>query len=117
MPHECTFYSRKPSDDHRGHIIQLFGIIQILTIIILWMITAAVCNRALNQEQETLNYLTGWLPQHRKVLKMHILQKHIKTFPLTLCNIYVIDESLLLSAFQIVLIYGFFLGDIKNGND
>ncbi|GFT66196.1 uncharacterized protein NPIL_283201 [Nephila pilipes] len=105
----------KPSDDHKGYFNQLLGIIQISTLLILLMLPAAGCNRALNLAQETINSLPGRLPHHRKVLKMHILQKHSKTFPLTLWNIYVIDESLLISAFGTLLTYGFLVGNIKNG--
>ncbi|GFT61293.1 uncharacterized protein NPIL_264561 [Nephila pilipes] len=107
----------KLSDHHMLYFTQLIGIIQISTSLLLLMIPAAGCNRVLRMAQETINSLPGWLPQHRKVLKLHILQKHSKTYPLTLWNIYVIDESLLISAFGTLLTYGFLVGNIQNGND
>ncbi|GFT98460.1 uncharacterized protein NPIL_645451 [Nephila pilipes] len=105
-----VFYA---SDDHNIYFMMIHGIIQCLMSLLLLMIPAAGCNRALNLAQEAINSLPGWLPQHRKVLKRHILQKHSKKFPLMLWNIYVIDESLLISAFGTLLTYGFLLGSIE----
>ncbi|GFS75884.1 uncharacterized protein NPIL_172181 [Nephila pilipes] len=108
--YSVVFY---PLDDHKIYFMLFLGIIQSLILLFSLMIPAAGCNRALRMAQETINSLPGWLPQHRKVLKMHIRQKHSKTFSLTLWNVYVIDESLLFSAFGTLLTYGFLLGNIK----
>ncbi|GFT36524.1 uncharacterized protein NPIL_658171 [Nephila pilipes] len=108
--YRVVFY---PSDDRMVYFMMFQGIIQSLMSLILLMIPAAGCNRALILEQETINSLPGWLPQHRKTLKMYISQRHSKTFPLTLWNIYVIDESLLISAFGTLLTYGFLVGNIS----
>ncbi|GFU27743.1 uncharacterized protein NPIL_336151 [Nephila pilipes] len=109
--YNVAFY---PSDDIETYFILIYGIIQNVMAFLLLMIPAAGCNRALNLAQETIKSLPGWLPQHRKVLKMHIRQRHIKTFPLTLWNIYVINESLIINAFGTLLTYGFLVGNIKN---
>ncbi|GFT86927.1 uncharacterized protein NPIL_467601 [Nephila pilipes] len=106
-----------PSDDIETYFTLLSGILQNIMALLLLMIPAAGSNRAANLAQETINSLPGWLPQHRKALKMHIRQRHSKTFPMTLWNIYVIDESLLISAFGTLLTYGFLLGNIKIPND
>ncbi|GFT75094.1 uncharacterized protein NPIL_307581 [Nephila pilipes] len=108
--YSVVFY---PSDDRTVYFMMFQGIIQSLMSLILLMIPAAGCNRALILAQETINSLPGWLPQHRKLLKMCISQRHSKTFPLTLWNIYVIDESLLISAFGTLLTYGFLVGNIN----
>ncbi|GFS75872.1 uncharacterized protein NPIL_172131 [Nephila pilipes] len=105
------------SEVYNIYFLLLHGIIQSLMSLLLLLIPAAGCNRALNLAQETINSLPGWLPQHRKVLKMYIRQRHSKTFPLTLWNIYVIEESLLISAFGTLLTYGFLLGNIKNAKE
>ncbi|GFU27745.1 uncharacterized protein NPIL_336161 [Nephila pilipes] len=104
------------SSDIETYFVLIYGILQNGITVLSLMIPAARCNRALNLAQETIKSLPGWLPQHRKVLKMHIRQKHRKTFPLTLWNIYVIDESLLISAFGTLLTYGFLLGNINISN-
>ncbi|GFS75864.1 uncharacterized protein NPIL_172091 [Nephila pilipes] len=101
-----------PLDDRKVYFMQLHGIIQSSMSLLLLMIPAAGCNRALILLQKTIKSLPGWLPQHRKVLKMYIRQRHNKTFPLTLWNIYVIDVSLLISAFGTLLTYGFLVGNI-----
>ncbi|GFT75091.1 uncharacterized protein NPIL_307571 [Nephila pilipes] len=106
-----------PSDDIETYLTLISGILQNIMALILLMIPAAGCNRAANLAQETINSLPGWLPQHRKTLKMCISQRHSKTFPMTLWNIYVIDESLLISAFGTLLTYGFLVGNIRNVND
>ncbi|GFT98458.1 uncharacterized protein NPIL_645441 [Nephila pilipes] len=102
-----------PSDDIKTYFILIFGGIQNVMSLLLLMIPAAGCNRASNLAQDKIKSLPGWLPEHRKVLKMHIHQKHRKTFPMTLWNIYVIDESLLISAFETLLTYGFLVGKIS----
>ncbi|GFS75888.1 uncharacterized protein NPIL_172201 [Nephila pilipes] len=112
--YSVAFY---PSNDIGTHFLLIYGIIQNVMTLLFLMIPGSGCNRALNQAQETINSLPGWLPQHRKVLKMYIRQRHSKTFPLTLWNIYVIDESLLISTFGTVLTYGFLVGNIKVAND
>ncbi|GFT75089.1 uncharacterized protein NPIL_307561 [Nephila pilipes] len=109
-----TFY---PPDDSMVYFAECHEIIRNLMSLLLLMIPAAGCNRALNQLQLTIKSLPGWLPQHRKVLKMHIRRRLNKTFPLTLWNIYVIDESLLISAFGTLLTYGFLVGNMKIPND
>ncbi|GFT22794.1 uncharacterized protein NPIL_34801 [Nephila pilipes] len=109
-----TFY---PPDDSMVYFEECHEIIRNLMSLLLLMIPAARCNRALNMLKETIKSLPGWLPQHRKALKMHIRRRLNKTFPLTLWNIYVIDESLLISAFGTLLTYGFLVGNIKIPND
>ncbi|GFT46646.1 uncharacterized protein NPIL_538351 [Nephila pilipes] len=103
-----------PLVDIETYFILIYGIFQNVMALLLLMISAARCNRSLNLAMETIKSLPGWLPQHRKVLKMHIRQRHSKTFPLTLWNIYVINESLLINAFGTLLTYGFLVGNIKN---
>ncbi|GFT36516.1 uncharacterized protein NPIL_658131 [Nephila pilipes] len=105
------------SDDIETYCVLIYGVLQNILALLLLMIPAAGCNRSLILAQETIKSLPGWLPEHRKVLKMHIRQRHGKTFPLTLWNIYVIDESLLISAFGTLLTYGFLVGNIKNDED
>ncbi|GFU27731.1 uncharacterized protein NPIL_336101 [Nephila pilipes] len=102
-----------PSHDIKTYFILICEVFQNVMSLLLLMIPAAGCNRASISAQDTIKSLPGWLPQHRKILKMHIRQKHRKTFPLTLWNIYVIDESLLISAFGTLLTYGFLVGNIK----
>ncbi|GFT75098.1 uncharacterized protein NPIL_307601 [Nephila pilipes] len=109
-----TFY---PPDDRMVYFMEGHRIIHSLMSLFLLMIPAAGCNRALNLLQLTIKYLPGWFPQHRKALKMHIRRRLNKTFPLTLWNIYVIDEPLLISAFGTLLTYGFLLGNIKIPNN
>ncbi|GFS75894.1 uncharacterized protein NPIL_172231 [Nephila pilipes] len=106
-----------PSDDTETYLTLISGILQNIMALILLIIPAAGCNRASNLAQETINSLPGWLPQHRKALKMHIHQRNSKKFPMTIWNIYVIDESLLISAFGTLLTYGFLVGNIRNVND
>ncbi|GFT36527.1 uncharacterized protein NPIL_658181 [Nephila pilipes] len=106
-----------PSDDIETYFTLLSPILQNIMALLLLMISAAGCNRATNLAQETINSLPGRLPHLRKALKMHIHQRHSKTFPMTLWNIYVIDESLLISAFGTLLTYGFLFGNIRNVND
>ncbi|GFT36511.1 uncharacterized protein NPIL_658101 [Nephila pilipes] len=103
-----------PSDDIQIYFTLIYGIVENILASLLLMIPAAGCNRALYLAQETIKSLSGWLPQHRKALKTYIRQRHGKLFPLTLWNIYVIDESLLISAFGTLLTYGFLVGNIKN---
>ncbi|GFT46655.1 uncharacterized protein NPIL_538381 [Nephila pilipes] len=105
-----VFYS---TDDHTAYFMMFQGIIQSLMSLLLLIIPAAGCNRASNLAKETINSLPAWFPQHRKVLKMLIRQRHNKAFPLTLWNIYIIDESLLISAFGTLLTYGFLVGNIQ----
>ncbi|GFT36522.1 uncharacterized protein NPIL_658161 [Nephila pilipes] len=109
--YNVAFY---PLDDRIVYFMHFHGIIQSLMSLLLLMIPAAGCNRALSQAEETIKSLPGWLPEHHKLLKMHIYQRQRKTFPLMLWNIYVIDESLLISAFGTLLTYGFLVGNIKN---
>ncbi|GFS75878.1 uncharacterized protein NPIL_172161 [Nephila pilipes] len=104
-------------DDIETYFTLIYGVLQNILALLLLMIPAAGCNRSLILAQETIKSLPGWLPQHRKVLKMYIRQRHGKTFNLTLWNIYVIDESLLISAFGTLLTYGFLVGNIKNDLD
>ncbi|GFU27734.1 uncharacterized protein NPIL_336111 [Nephila pilipes] len=108
--YSVVFY---PSDDINTYFILMYWVFQNVMSLLLLMIPAAGCNRALNLAQDKIKSLPGWLPEHRKVLKMHIRKRHRKTFPLTLWNIYVIDESLLISAFGTLLTYGFLIGSIK----
>ncbi|GFS75886.1 uncharacterized protein NPIL_172191 [Nephila pilipes] len=105
-----------PSNDIKIYSLLIYGVLQNIIVLLLLMIPAAGCNRALNKAQDTVKSLPGWLPQHRKVLKMYYRQKHRKTFPMTLWNIYVIDESLLISIFGTILTYGFLVGNIKISN-
>ncbi|GFT46667.1 uncharacterized protein NPIL_538421 [Nephila pilipes] len=107
--YSVVFY---PSEDIKTYFILIYGVFQNVMSLLLLMIPAAECNRVSNLALETIKSLPGWLPQHRKVLKMHIRQKHRKTFLLTLWNIYVIDKSLLISAFGTLLTYGFLVGNI-----
>ncbi|GFU27735.1 uncharacterized protein NPIL_336121 [Nephila pilipes] len=109
--YNVAFY---PLDDRKVYFMQVFGIIQSLMSLFLLIIPAAGCNRALNLAQKTIKSLPGWLPQHCNVLKMYIRKTHNKTFLLTLWNIYVIDESLLISALGTLLTYGFLVGNIHN---
>ncbi|GFT98463.1 uncharacterized protein NPIL_645471 [Nephila pilipes] len=106
-----------PLDDRKVYFMQVFGIIQSLMSLFLLIIPAAGCNRALNLLQKTIKSLPGYLPQHREVLKLYIRKTHCKTFPLTLWNIYVIDESLLISALGTLLTYGFLVGNIHNAKE
>ncbi|GFU27737.1 uncharacterized protein NPIL_336131 [Nephila pilipes] len=112
--YSVAFY---PSDKMQTYFILIHGIVQNTIALLLLIIPAAGCNRASNMTQETINSLPEWFPQHRKFLKMHIRQRHNKAFLMTLWNIYVIDESLLISALGTVVTYGFLVGNIKNGND
>ncbi|GFT01303.1 uncharacterized protein NPIL_572201 [Nephila pilipes] len=105
-----VFYS---TEDIETYFILIFGIIQNVTALVLLTIPAAGCNRASNVARNTIKSLPGFLPQHRKELKMYIRQRHGETVSLTLWNIYVIDESLLISAFGTLVTYGFFVGNIK----
>ncbi|GFT46664.1 uncharacterized protein NPIL_538411 [Nephila pilipes] len=108
--YSVVFY---PSHDIKTYFILMYWVLQYVMSLLLLIIPAAGCNRALNLAQEKIKSLPGWLPEHRKVLKMHIRKRHRKAFPLTLWNIYVIDESLLISAFGTLLTYGFLVGNIK----
>ncbi|GFU27741.1 uncharacterized protein NPIL_336141 [Nephila pilipes] len=105
-----VFYS---TDDHMVYFMMFQGIIQSFMSLLLLIIPAAGCNKASILAKQTIKSLPGWLPQHRKVLKMLIRQRHNKAFPLTLWNIYVIDESILISAFGTLLTYGFLVGNIQ----
>ncbi|GFS94965.1 uncharacterized protein NPIL_59901 [Nephila pilipes] len=102
-----------PPDDRKSYLLLFQWIIQSLMSLLLLMVPAAGCNRSLIMEQETVNSLPGWIPQHGKVLKSYLRKTHRKAFPLTLWNIYVIDESLLISAFGTLLTYGFLVGNIS----
>ncbi|GFT01302.1 uncharacterized protein NPIL_572191 [Nephila pilipes] len=101
-----------PSDDIEACLLLIYGIIQNVTALLLMLIPAAGCNRASNVARNTIKSLPGFLPQYRKILKMYI-QRHSEIISLTLWNIYVIDESLVISAFGTLLTYGFFIGSIK----
>ncbi|GFS75876.1 uncharacterized protein NPIL_172151 [Nephila pilipes] len=111
--YSVAFYS---SNDIEIYSLLIYGIVENVMGLLLLVVPAAGCNRALNQAQETISSLPGWLPQHSKVLKMHIRRRRGKTFHLTLWNIYVIKESLLISAFGSLLTYGFLVGNIKISN-
>ncbi|GFT36514.1 uncharacterized protein NPIL_658121 [Nephila pilipes] len=111
--YSVAFY---PSNDIEIYSLLIYGIVENVMGLLLLMVPAAGCNRALNQAQETISSLPGWLPQHSKVLKMYIRRRRGKTFHLTLWNIYVIKESLLISAFGSLLTYGFLVGNIKISN-
>ncbi|GFT75101.1 uncharacterized protein NPIL_307611 [Nephila pilipes] len=106
-----TFIFYSP-DDRNSYLLLFQWIIQSFMSLLLLMIPAAGCNRSLIMAQKTVNSLPGWLPEHRKVVKMYIRKMHRKALPLMLWNIYVIDESLLISAFGTLLTYGFLLGNI-----
>ncbi|GFS75866.1 uncharacterized protein NPIL_172101 [Nephila pilipes] len=103
-----------PSDDIQIYFSLICGIVENILALLLLMIPAGGCNRTLNQAQETIKSLPGWLPQHLKVLKTYIRRRHGKLFPLTLWNIYVINESFLINTFGTLLTYGFLIGNIKN---
>ncbi|GFU06004.1 uncharacterized protein NPIL_164411 [Nephila pilipes] len=74
------------------------------------MISGADCNRAAKQARDVIISLPGWFPQHYKMLKMHIRQKFLKKFALTLWKVYTINESLLMSALGTLVTYGFLVG-------
>ncbi|GFS64796.1 uncharacterized protein NPIL_121171 [Nephila pilipes] len=103
-----------PQNEYAIYIIILLGIFHYSLSLVLSVILAADCNRTSNLARRTVVSLPGWFPQQYQMLKMLIRQRYKNEFVLTLWKIYVIDESLLVSALGTLVTYGFLVGNMYN---
>ncbi|GFU06043.1 uncharacterized protein NPIL_164571 [Nephila pilipes] len=101
-----------PTDGYPTYVFTLGGMTHFLISLVAIIMSGADCNCVAKQAGDIINSLPGWFPQHYEMLKMHIRQKFKKTFVLTLWKVYVIKESLLVSALGTLITYGFLVGTI-----
>ncbi|GFQ75265.1 uncharacterized protein TNCT_349491 [Trichonephila clavata] len=97
-------------DDYLMYVFTLGGVTYYLMALIPMIMSGADCNWAASQARDKTISLPGWFPQHYRMLKMFIRQKFKKKYALTLWKIYVIRESLLMSALGTLVTYGFLVG-------
>ncbi|GFY76129.1 uncharacterized protein TNIN_152701 [Trichonephila inaurata madagascariensis] len=108
----CYGFVFFPGDDFMGYLFAFIGMIHYLTIILLTMVPAAASNRTSKTASYLIDSLPGWFPRQYKNLNTYICKRFKIKFYLTLWKIYVINESLLISAFGTFLTYGFLVGTI-----
>ncbi|GIY38484.1 uncharacterized protein CDAR_39221 [Caerostris darwini] len=101
-----------PNVNNVTGIFVSIGFLQYFVLLLITLTPAAAVNQAAAMARELVLSLPGWIPERYSIIKVLVCRSFMHKTALTLCKIYRIDNSLLISAIGTLISYGILVGTL-----